>query len=549
MKGVLSASAVAFAVLCIDLGASGAQAADALDGQVSSAEEGAMEGVLVSAQKTGSPMRITVVTDAQGHYAFPSNRLDPGHYTLGVRAEGYDLQGPTGADVSSGQAANADLTLVTTGNLENQLTNTDWLASAPDAPQKRQLTNCTSCHTLSRIFESTHTADEFMPLITRMNRYGAMSTSAHPQVAPDRNPTSEPKGDVLRDYATYLASINLSKGPTRNYKLQLAPRPTGRATHVIMTEYDLPNPDLTEPHDVMVDAEGTVWYSSFGEQELGRLDPKTGKVTIIALPTLKPGAPTGSLNLELDHDGNPWLAMMYQPGVVKYDKKAEKLVTYALPPDLVDPGVQIGMVDPLHDNVDGKVWIQDSGTRWFNRLDPASQKMEGYAQPKAFPKGAHSPYGMVSDKDNNLWFFDFAGQSLGRVDAKTLDTVLFTTPTPNSRPRRGHMNDNGQIAFAEFGADKVGLFDTKTEQFKEWPTPANFAPYDAMLDKNSEIWSGGMNSDRILRLDTKTGQSVAYLLPRETNVRRVFVDNSTNPVTFWVGSNHGGEIVRVEPQD
>ena len=33
-----------------------------------------------------------------------------------------------------------------------------------------------------------------------------------------------------------------------------------------------------------------------------------------------------------------------------------------------------------------------------------------------------------------------------------------------------------------------------------------------------------------------------YLLPRSTNIRRVFVDNTTTPVTFWVGSNHGGSM-------
>ena len=54
-----------------------APAADsALTGQVSSVEEGAMEGVLVSAQKNGSTIRTTVVTDAQGRYAFPAGRLD-----------------------------------------------------------------------------------------------------------------------------------------------------------------------------------------------------------------------------------------------------------------------------------------------------------------------------------------------------------------------------------------------------------------------------------------------------------------------------------------
>jgi hypothetical protein len=29
----------------------------------------------------------------------------------------------------------------------------------------------------------------------------------------------------------------------------------------------------------------------------------------------------------------------------------------------------------------------------------------------------------------------------------------------------------------------------------------------------------------------------------------MFVDNSTNPPTFWVGSNHGASIVKVEPLD
>jgi hypothetical protein len=27
----------------------------------------------------------------------------------------------------------------------------------------------------------------------------------------------------------------------------------------------------------------------------------------------------------------------------------------------------------------------------------------------------------------------------------------------------------------------------------------------------------------------------------------VFVDNSTTPVTFWVGNNHGASIVKLEP--
>ena len=44
---------------------------------------------------------------------------------------------------------------------------------------------------------------------------------------------------------------------------------------MILTEYELPRPDITEPHDVVVDRDGTVWYSDFGDLFLGALDPKT----------------------------------------------------------------------------------------------------------------------------------------------------------------------------------------------------------------------------------------------------------------------------------
>jgi len=47
----------------------------------------------------------------------------------------------------------------------------------------------------------------------------------------------------------------------------------------------------------------------------------------------------------------------------------------------------------------------------------------------------------------------------------------------------------------------------------------------------------------------RTGEAVNYLLPRTTNIRRVHVDNSTTPVTFWVGSNHGASIIKLEPLD
>src|SRR5437870_13769987 len=62
-----------------------------LTGKVTSAEEGAMEGVLVSAKKAGSTITVTVVSDREGRYRFPEKKLTPGKYALTVRAVGYEL--------------------------------------------------------------------------------------------------------------------------------------------------------------------------------------------------------------------------------------------------------------------------------------------------------------------------------------------------------------------------------------------------------------------------------------------------------------------------
>ena len=103
---------LAIGVALLPAGPASAQAQSAaLTGQVSSADEAAMEGVLVSAKKAGSAVTVTVVTNEQGRYAFPADRLDPGSYTISIRAIGYKLDGPKTAEVAAGAAATADLKL------------------------------------------------------------------------------------------------------------------------------------------------------------------------------------------------------------------------------------------------------------------------------------------------------------------------------------------------------------------------------------------------------------------------------------------------------
>ncbi len=520
---------------------SGAPAA--VTGKVTSTDEGAMEGVVVSAKK--GIVTVSVVSNDKGEFSFPASKLDAGDYALSIRAVGYNLEGPKSVTVAADKPAAIDVKLVKTRNLASQLTNLEWMMSVPGTDdQKKALTGCTNCHSVERIVNSSYNAEEFYEVIKRMAQYSNNSFYKKPQIRAAARDINRfvPNADKV---AAYFASINRSEGE-RTWELKTLPRVSGAGTKVIITEYDLPEQTI-QPHDVMVDADGIVWHSDFSGQMLGRLDTKTLKHTAFAVPVQRQGWPTGALDLETDPQGNIWMGLMFQAGAAKFDTKTQKFSMVQLPAKFLNDESQQAMVGPQNWTVDNKLWLQDPSIRGIYRMDMTSGETEKFLP---FDKKAGSPYSIFSDKQNNIWFLDFGGENIGKIDAKTTQLTLYPTPTKHSRPRRGRIDDEGRIWFAEFGGERVGEFDTKTERFKEWEVPGKFfAPYDVALAKDGKLWTGGMNADRILRLDTESGKFTEYQLPHYTNVRRVFVDNNTPKPTFWVGNNHGAALIKIEPQE
>jgi streptogramin lyase len=546
--------------VCFAIAAKAEAPVAALTGIVSAADDATMEGVLVSATRVGSNVTVTVVTGADGRFSFPANRLAPGRYTLAVRAVGYELDQPQAVDVASTEApertvATRDLRLGKAKDLAAQLSNGEWLASIPGSDQQKgQLLNCVGCHRVERIMRSKYDSDGFLTqILPRMQGYVQQSLPIHPQLRPAERlmeERGEDRIEIYRFVADYLSTINLSKTDQWTYSLKTMPRPKGRATRVIYTEYDLPREEMA-PHDVIVDRDGIVWFSGFGEQNLGRLDPRTGKVTEFAYPKHRPDFPTGSLGLRADGAGNLWLGNMYQATIVRFDPRSEQFSFWTLPADRNIDAAQINMVSPQRSDIDGKVWTQNNGFAGVHRLDIATGKIETWEPFKGAPKGEpHNIYDVIPDSRNNAYFTDFRQGQIGRIDAKTGEVSLFQTPTPRSAPRRGNMDAQDRLWFGEYRGDRIGMFDTRTKAFKEWKLQTRWAaPYDVVLDKNGDAWTGSMVTDQVTRLNTASGEMVDYLLPRSTNIRRVFVDNSTTPVSFWVGSNDGASIVRIEPLD
>jgi len=259
------------------------------------------------------------------------------------------------------------------------------------------------------------------------------------------------------------------------------------------------------------------------------------------------------MDIRFDKAGNIWMGMMAQAGIAKFDRKNGKLETFPLPPEANVFGAQVAMVMPYSSDVDGKVWMNNVGLHAVERLDLKTGKFETVPIYSKYAKDLieHGTYGINADAQNNLFVNDIGSNLVVEVDAKTLESNFYATPTPNSGPRRGRMDSQYHLWIAESRADKFGLLDPKSGEVQEIPSPTPFSQiYDIMPDQYGDVWAGGMTSDRVYRLNAKSREITQYLLPKvNTNIRRVDVDDSQKPPVFWVGDDQSPTVYRMEPLD
>jgi len=532
----------------------------ALTGKVTSQEEGAMEGVVVSAKRDGSTMTVSVVSNAQGQYSFPQDRLELGTHAISIRAVEYELTSPGSVELTA-EPAHLDLKLTKTRRLSAQLSNGEWLISVPGSyEQKQGLNGCTMCHTLQRPLTSRFEPAEMIATVQRMRTHTINSTVTHPHIlhsGGSRINHSTSAQNQLSDLGEYISTINLSTTDTWQFPLQTLPRPTGKATQVIMTTYDLPRPDAA-PHDTEMDAEGNVWYIDFVSPYIGKLDPKTGAVTEYNLPIQKPEFATGGIQVAIGDDGMIYGGTMHQSQVVRLDPKTEEMEAFLFPHWEFDGAngalgdARVTMVDPSASLVDGLIWVnayKGGELPLSYRVDLETNQWIPVIHPPGSPPT--NAYDIVADSQNNMYGINMDNDNVWKTDAKTMKTTFYKIPTPGAGGRRGHTDSNDRLWWGQFRGNGIGMFDPVTETITEWQMPTPWtSPYDAEFDDKTYVWTGGMNNDLVVRLNVETGEFTEYLLPFETNIRHVDVQKSNNPnnlSSFWVEGQLNANIIHIEP--
>ena len=560
-----------------------APTASTLSGTVKSSEGKPLDGVGVSARGMTETFTTTVYTDESGRYLFPP--LNAGKYKVWAQAVGFEI---SRAETSLSDPAKkpVDLTLTSLNDFQKQLSGTEWAASLPeDTPDDRRMktvfiNNCSGCHQVSFLLQNRFDAAGWGAVITLMEKM--LSIGYAPEDAKP-NPVIHA---YKQELAEYLGRV---RGPGNSpLNLKLLPRPTGESAQIVVTEYDLSRPDMPgwimehngtdwsegtpsrwngrAAHDVAIDKGGSVWFADDAtpERTLGKLDPRTGRITEYKLADQANAAET-SHALVFDKTGNIWFANGTEGSPTKFDPETGKFFRYPRPQDVPSSGDFITL------DTKGNVWSPHREGAF--KLDPLTGKYTNYSV-----RPGKANYDLAADEEDKVWVSKPGGNDMEIVDSHTgkidelalnsmvsqdyeitakdreLSASLGLTPntaTPLEKgPRRSVADREKDVIWVcEFFADRLAKIDARTKKVTEYPLPHRFSqPYSATVNpKDHTVWITMLNSDRIAKFDPSTEKFTEYMLPtRGTEIRHIQVDSSTNPPTVWLPYDRTNKIARIQ---
>src|SRR5712671_7564921 len=274
-------------------------------GMVKSAKGELLEGIMVQLIAKKNAVRTTVYSNADGRYEFPV--LEAGTYTLRIARprefhpfvkEGVDIKGAAPlADILLDHVTDQD-TLPPLPEIMAQMTGSEWLLSLSGTGAEKKLltTNCNWCHSYQQIFRNRYDEEGWRKIVYRMI-HGAGSPLININ---ERGRFND--ADTAR-MVKWLATV---RGPqAKDPPFVTLPRPQGRQTRVVITEYELPRLELAT-HDVAGDGKGNIWYSPHRSSYIGRLDPRTGAVQEFRIPLESADVLPGTHWIQVDSKGIVW---------------------------------------------------------------------------------------------------------------------------------------------------------------------------------------------------------------------------------------------------
>jgi len=209
-----------------------------------------------------------------------------------------------------------------------------------------------------------------------------------------------------------------------------------------INRHPMPNPDAVDPHTLVFDGQGDIWFTVQGGNFVGKLDTDadSAAVALIEVPT-ENARPYG---IKVDSAGRPWIALLGTNKLATVDPSTMELREIALP----RPDAHPRRLDVLSD---GTVWYVDYVQGYLGRYDPSAGDFEEWRA----PSGAESrPYGMIADGRDRIWFVETGPDPNLLVGFDPAAGEFFgSTPVPSGGGTVRHMHYFAPGDEIWFGAD------------------------------------------------------------------------------------------------
>jgi virginiamycin B lyase len=486
-------------------------------------------------------VRTTVYANGDGKFEFP--KMQAGSYTLRIptpvpfkpyRRDSVQINGATKLDdIMLERVADSD-NLPASAALESQLSSAEILWNLPGTAEEKATLqkNCSGCHSWQQIFRNRYDEHSWSLIVDRMMHFSgtAIAVRNRPMSAPDP------------EYTLLVKFLSRVRGPGgTDAPLRVFPRPRGESTRVVVTEFELPQ-QLLMLHDAAADNQGNIWFTSHKTRYVGKLDPKTGIVTEYTIP-LTPGSMPGTHHAVIDKNGIAWISENWAHQLNRLDPRTGEVKQV-----LIESQTPINA--PSFGNftldAEGNVW--DARANRIAKLDPTTGKVL-----KEWPLQTNSSYDNAISYDGRYWGGSGPanwGNTVEMLDIETGKILNLNSGAHMMTAKRGGFDPYGNTWWG--GADGALIeLNAKAGRIEEYWPPIAPHPYtdfyEAMPDKNGEVWAGVLHGRQMLRFNPKTNLWSAYQMPEPYSYdRRTYIDTATHPATVWY-VDYNGYLVRVQP--
>jgi virginiamycin B lyase len=243
------------------------------------------------------------------------------------------------------------------------------------------------------------------------------------------------------------------------------------------------------PHDVAPAPDGTVWYTGQHKGVLGRLDPKTGKVSRIPL-----GDGSRPHGVIVGPYGNAWVTDGGLNAIVRVNSSTEQVKAFPLPKAGTNANLNTAAFD-----TEGRLWFTGQ-TGIYGRLDPNTGDMDVWNAPKGM-----GPYGIAATPAGEIYYVSLAGSFLGKPDLETGETTVIEPATKDAGTRRVWSDSMGRLWVSEWNAGNLSLYDPIAKIWKVFKLPGTEPhAYAVYVDDRDMVWVSDFGANAILRFDPQS---------------------------------------------